>query len=403
MCAADGWRRPDGEVAILLLIGVAIVSTVVNFDSLSSTEDESPVNPVLYFISFLLLFALVASTIDRLPDIDQILRVLVLGGTVVALFAIYEARTRYNVFDHLSEFVPILDKQEREVLELRGGRLRVHASSQHPIAFGVALIMVLPIAIYLAKRAATVARERLWYVAALLCATAAASTISRTTVLMVVAMGVVALCLRGRSIVRYWPALLLVLVAIHFVSPGALGGLYKSFFPKEGLLGDVQSRAGEAGSGRFADIVPGLRIWSQSPVVGHGLGSTIAFQPKEEHLGTAPIAPVIFDNQYMATLVHLGVFGLLGVLALVWGTVTRLIRAARRSTGPPSDVLVACAVACAGFGVAMFFFDAFAFAQTHDRVCLHRGTRPARRATPTPADTGRKSYDNALELGERPC
>ena len=68
------------EVAILLLIGVAVVSTIVNFDSLSATADESPVNPVLYFISFLLLFALVASTIDRLPNVEQILRMLVVGG-----------------------------------------------------------------------------------------------------------------------------------------------------------------------------------------------------------------------------------------------------------------------------------------------------------------------------------
>ena len=352
------------EVVVVLLIGVAIVSTIVNFDSLSATADESPINPALYFISFLLLFALVASTIDRLPNVEQILRMLVLGGAVVAMFAIYEARTRYNFFDHLGEWVPILDRQEHEVMALRGGRLRVAASSQHPIAFGVAMIMLIPIAIYLARRASTVVRSRLWVGAAVLCAVASVTTVSRTTVLMVVAMGVVALRLRGDAIVRYWPVLLVLPMAIHFVAPGALGGLYKSFFPKEGLITDVQGRAGEAGSGRFADIVPGLRIWLESPVVGHGLGSTIAFQRKETSLGLAPIPAVIFDNQYMATLVQLGAVGLLAAIALIWGSVTRLFRAARRSTGPPSDLLTACAVSCAGFGVAMFFFDAFAFAQT---------------------------------------
>ena len=106
--------------------------------------------------------------------------------------------------------------------------------------------MILPIAVYLAKRASTAARARLWVCAALICAIAAVTTVSRTTVLMVVAMGVVALRLRGAAIVRYWPALLILPIAIHFVAPGALGGLYKSFFPKEGLIGDVQGRAGEA-------------------------------------------------------------------------------------------------------------------------------------------------------------
>ena len=138
--------------------------------------------------------------------------------------------------------------------------------------------------------------------------------------------------------------LLILPVAIHFVAPGALGGLYKSFFPKEGLIGDVQGRAGEAGSGRFADIGPGLRIWTESPVVGHGPGSTIKFQREETHLGPAPIPPVIFDNQYMSTLVQLGLLGLIGAFMLVWGSTLRLFRAAQRSTGPPSDLLTACAV-----------------------------------------------------------
>src|SRR4051794_26602928 len=234
---------------ILLLIAVAVVSTIVNFDDLRAVADESPINPVLYFVSFLLLFVLVASTIDGLPSVDHVLKTLVAGAVVVALFAIYEARTRYNVFDHLSDFVPILDKQTREIgvtSTARGGQLRVHASAQHPIAFGVALIMMLPIAVYLAKQATSVARTRLWIGAGLVCAMAAVTTVSRTTVVMLLAMFVVAVALRGSSVVRYWPTLLILPIAIHFVSPGALGGLYKAFFPKEGLIGDVAGRAGEA-------------------------------------------------------------------------------------------------------------------------------------------------------------
>jgi polysaccharide biosynthesis protein PslJ len=352
---------------ILLLIGVAIVSTIVNFDQLSAVADESPVNPVLYFVSFLLLFVLLASNVDSMATVDWILKTLVAGATVVALCAIYEARTRYNVFDHLTDFVPILDKQFREIGQTstgRAGQLRVHASAQHPIAFGVALIMMLPVAVYLAKTAATQARRRLWVLAGLVCAIAAVTTVSRTTVVMLAAMLVVAVSLRGAAIVRYWPALLVLPIAVHFVAPGALGGLYKAFFPKEGLIADVQGRAGESGSGRFADVKPGLKLWTEKPVVGQGPGAEVVFEHRETHLGPAPLATVIFDNEYMRTLVQLGLLGLLGVIAFVWGSVIRLYRAARRSTGPPSDMLVACVVSCAGFGVAMFFFDAFAFVQS---------------------------------------
>jgi O-antigen ligase len=110
-------------------------------------------------------------------------------------------------------------------------------------------------------------------------------------------------------------------------------------------------------------VIPGLKLWSQEPIVGHGPGAEIIFEPKETHLGPAPLATVIFDNQYMSTLVQLGLLGLLGVIWLVWGSVIRLYRAAKYSTGPPSDLMTACVISCAGFGVAMFFFDAFAFVQ----------------------------------------
>ena len=349
--------------AVVLMGGVAIVSTIVNFGTLR-TGSDSVINPLFYFLTFLLLFVFLVSTLERRSDVDKVLRVLVAGAAVVALFAIYEARTRYNIFNNLSEFVPILEKQQREVLELRGGRLRVQASSQHPIALGVALIAVIPVAIYVARIAATAARRRLWGAAAVVCATAAVTTVSRTTVLMVVAMGIAALLLRGGSIVRYWPVLLVLPVAVHFVAPGALGGLYKSFFPKEGLLSDVNSRAGESGSGRFADIGPGVGLWKESPVVGHGPGGTVAFERKETHLGPAPIPTVIFDNQYMSTLVYHGLLGLIGLIMLTWGSAIALFRAVRRSTGPPSDLLVACAVSSFGFVVAMFFYDALSFAQS---------------------------------------
>ena len=69
------------------------MSTIVNFDALSSAELDSPVKPVSYFVGFLLVFALAASTIDRIGNVDSLLRALVGGAAIVALFALYEART----------------------------------------------------------------------------------------------------------------------------------------------------------------------------------------------------------------------------------------------------------------------------------------------------------------------
>jgi len=51
------------------------------------------------------------------------------------------------------------------------------------------------------------------------------------------------------------------------------------------------------------------------------------------------------------------------VLWFVWGGVRRMVTTARRFTGHASDLVAACAIACAGFGVGMLTFDAFAFVQ----------------------------------------
>ena len=72
---------------------------------------------------------------------------------------------------------------------------------------------------------------------------------------------------------------------------------------------------------------------------------------------------IIFDNQYVLTLVYLGLLGLVAVLWFVWSTVRKLGSASRRVAGAHGDLLVACAASCAAFGVSLAAFDAFAFVQ----------------------------------------
>ena len=75
-----------------------------------------------------------------------------------------------------------------------------------------------------------------------------------------------------------------------------------------------------------------------------------------------PPDPIIFDDQYLTSLVGHGLFGLGVVFWLVGAIVFRLVRASRRARGQ-LPLLSACAAAVAGFAVAMLTFDAFAFVQ----------------------------------------
>lgn len=350
--------------ALILFTAVLFATQIINFDRVNTgTGEPEALKALSYFLSFVIVYLLVTSTLDSVSTIDKLLRTLVVGAAVVAVAALYDSRFSYNVFEHLHEWIPVLDYHPREVDAARGGLIRVYASAQHPIALSVALLMMVPLGVYLAGRAATAVRSRLWAGAAIVCASGALATVSRTTVVMIVAMVLVALVLRGRSVVRFWPLLLLLPFVVHFLAPGALGGIWKSFFPKEGLVTSLDDRAGQSGSGRIADLGPGLELWRESPLVGIGIGEQTVPSDAPPGAPAAESPELIFDNQYLNTVVTTGLLGLVAVVWLTWGSVVKLARAARRRRGPPSDLLAACSISAAGFGASMFVFDAFYFVQ----------------------------------------
>lgn len=353
----------------LLLLAVSTIATQISYvrGIQSDVLQTEALKAMSYFLSFLLLFLLISSVIRSVAQADKLVRALVIGGALVGATALYEARTQHNVFSQLDQWLP-LDREPREVFEERGGRLRVYASAQHPIALGCALIMMLPLSIYLAQTALSSLLRRFWLVAALVIGAAAMTTISRTTVVMLITMAVVGLRLRPRMLARNWPLLIVLPFLVHFMAPGALGGLYKSFFPKEGLVSSLNDRAGESGSGRFADVGPGLDLWAESPIVGHGLGSQLSTgssEPTATPSGgpQARQAGIIFDDQYLNTIVSAGLLGIVGAVWFIWGAAIKLGRAAKRTQGREGELLAACSVSCAGFAASMFLFDAFSFVQ----------------------------------------
>ena len=374
-----------------ILAGTATVSAILNYQDIGTAAgDPGAFKSLSYYLGFLAVFVLVASTIKTQTALDTVVRALVIGATIVAVSAIYESRSGYNAFDHLAEWIPALIREQRTVFSDRGGNLRVYASAQHPIALSAALFMTFPLALYLIGRAGTRLRAQLWGVAAAICAMGAVATISRTTVIMGLAILVVGLWVRGSQVLHFWPLLLILPVAIHFAVPGALGGIYKAFDPQEGLTSDLTTRSGEQGSGRLADVEPGLRVWSESPLYGNGIGTQVttgeagAAQTADRAQG----AVIFFDNEWLNTLVSLGVLGVFGTAWFIFGSLAVVGRFARRVRGPRSDLAAACAAAIGAFGVSMLVFDAFAFVQSTILffVIAAIGLQ-ARRLGPRPADS----------------
>jgi hypothetical protein len=309
-----------------------------------------------FFASFLLVLYLISSTIRRLDDVEFLTKMLVTGGAVVAFFAIVEARTGFNVFNHLSKVIPFLHGGQitgPAYLRLGTAKVRVFASAEHPIALSAALVMLTPLALYLARRY----RQRRWWLCAFLFVAAVASTVSRTGISMLLVVGVVFLLLRPRETRRLWPALLLAPVAIHFALPGTLGAVKQSFVPAGGLIAQQKAAANTSGSGRLADLGPALTEWQAEPLLGQGYGTQVVND------NAAGIKANIFDDQWLGTLLATGAVGFFAWLWLFTRVVRRCAAEARWDTSERGWLLTAIAAGVASLGVGMITFDAFAFIQ----------------------------------------
>jgi hypothetical protein len=352
-------RRTGLEGPLALIAFATLASVGVNITSIEGMGVRSDViKSTMFFISFLIVFYVIATVAPKLSDIEYLMKVMVFGGAVVAVAAIVEARTGFNVFNHLSRPFPFLKQNVVQNIAddvtgfERGGRARVYASAEHPIALSAALVMLLPLALYLARKTG----ERRWMAAGLVLCIGTIGTLSRTGVLMLVTMTLVFLWLRFRETIRFWPAFILMLGAVHFVMPHTLGILKSSFFPTGGLVAEQSSDPNSTRvQGRLAKIRPTITEIKKDPVFGLGFGSQIVTGPKTNAL--------ILDNQWLGTLRETG---FLGLFAWVWLTVRIIRRSARAAKEDDSTrgllivALLSSFVACA---VGMLTFDTLGFIQ----------------------------------------
>jgi hypothetical protein len=349
-------RRTGFEGPLVVILGAAFASVLANPARL--TENSVTVNKSLTFLlSFVLLLYVLASVLRGRAQVDLLVKTLVGGGAVVAMFAIIEARTGFNVFNHLSRVVPPLRLTELEVpggfLRVGAAKLRVFGSAEHPIALSAALVMLIPLSLYLALST----RQRRWLFCGVVLAVASWAAVSRTGIVMFVVVGLVFLALRPRETRKHWKLVIPALVVIKVALPGTLGAIRQSFFPPGGLIAEQQSNAGGAGSGRLADLGPALDAWVREPLFGQGYAMMPIIHPG------AALETNILDNQWLGTLISTGIVGFVGWLWFFLRAMRMFGSEARRDQSDRGWLLVAVTAGIAAFGVGMLTYDAFAFIQ----------------------------------------
>jgi hypothetical protein len=332
---------------------VVVLSLLANMGRVSSVGPDA-IKAVLFFVSYIVVVYLVSSLVETQEDLDYQIKVLVYGGAVVAFFCLIERRTHYNVFDHLSQIMPFLRETTGPLLGHDSRGARVFGSSQHPIAMGVALVMLVPLAIY----RAIAHGGRLAWVAAVVMLMGAAGTISRTAVVAFAVVCIAMVIMKPKQMKRLWPALIPAVLLVHFAMPGALGTIKAAFFPSTGLI--AQQTNDQVGSGRLATLGPALKTeFKPNPIVGEGFGTRVTTPDPTMPVPNGPI----LDDEWLGILLETGV---LGALAFAW-IIVRFIRrvggAAKRDSTERGWFLAAVTAGIAAYGVSMFLYDAMSFIQ----------------------------------------
>jgi hypothetical protein len=341
----------------LLLIAVCVLGSEATNLSRVSAYGTHVVKALMFFLSFVLVFYLTATTIRRRSSALFLLKILTVGGAVIGVFAAIEERTHYNVFNHLHVVLPFLTYDgSLDYLKL-GQNIRAIGPAQQPIALGAAMIVTLPLSLYFARTSG----RRWWVVGAGLLLGAFASG-SRTAIVMLGVEALVFLWLKPTETKRQWPLLLPALVIVQLALPGAIGGLKNAFSPQGGLI--AQQSKFEAdynpllAGGRVRLIKPMLTEAAHKPLFGEGYGTRITgFDEPDRN------APIL-DDQWLNNALDVGFVGLAAWAWLMLRSVRTLARASRAASRSGDDWLfVALAASIAGFAVGMFTYDAFDFTQ----------------------------------------
>ena len=346
--------RATGLEAPLALLAVAVLGSIVTNYSSITDEDLSTeiVKKLTFWIGFMLVLYLIVS-VSRVSDVELYLRVLVVGAAVLGAFAVAEWKTGHNAFSHLNAWLPGLSPVATDVDTFRAGLHRAYTSAQHPIAFGAALAMILPVAAAYALR-----RQRtFWYVCAALIVLGSLASVSRTSLVMLLAGAAILGAQKPKAARMALPYLLPLLIAIQLALPGTFATMRAAFFPKEGLV--EQQAAQQVGSGRVASFGPAMEELSHHPLFGRGFGTRIVEEddPKRNSF--------ILDDEWLSTTLELGIAGF---VAWTWLLVRFCLKARRTSAvyGDDDDrgwLLAALCASVGAFAVGMLFFDAFSFIQ----------------------------------------
>ena len=333
-------RQPVRAAAILLTCAVIGTYVSSNRHIMPGLERNGIDRGIILICGWLGVLIMASDGIPSMERLKKLLGRVVIGATAMAAIGITQFFTGLDATQYI--VIPGLKVQTLNTdLLSRNGLNRPSATAAHPLEFAAVLAMALPIAINRARFAPPGKRGVRWTQVGLIGA-ALPMTVSRSAVLAVLAVAFVLLPTWPKIERRIaYVVMALGVAGLWFLVPGLIG-TFRTLFAT--LTGDTSTTSRTSA---FTNAMPYI---SQHPWFGHGFGTFF------------PATYFYTDDQYLLSLIEIGVVGLLALLGLfVTGLVTAQ-RVRRATRDPEMRDLGQCltatiAVAMVAFGT----FDALSF------------------------------------------
>lgn len=306
-----GYISPGPFLRIKRSLALFAVTVLVSYVAAAArpllpVEMRAADRALLSLVAWAGISLVVADGIQGMARIDPLLRAIAAAGAVLALIGILQFYG-INIVQYIR--VPGL-VVNGDVGELGGRSLffRAQGTASHSIEFGAVASMTLPLSLHFAFYSPGGRTSRRWLFMAILTAIGMAMAISRSAIIggAIVFATLLPVWPRGRRRQAYL-ALAIGSVCMKVVVPGLIGTIRAMFI---GVGNDPST------TGRTSDYPAVWRLFVEAPVFGRGAGTFI------------PSIYRTFDNQYLLTLVSVGLFGVIGLIVLMLGGLrtARLIR-----------------------------------------------------------------------------
>jgi polysaccharide biosynthesis protein PslJ len=347
------WLSPRSTVVrerqpLRLAMGLLLFSVLASYAAamtrpLNVLELNAADRGLIIVAGWVGLALLTADSIDSVTGLEILLRRVVILATILAIIGVTQFFTGFNVASYIH--LPGLVEQSHIIPVVpRDSFNRPAGTAIHPLEFGVVLGMILPLALHGARHAPAGRRGVRW-TQVLLIATAMMMTVSRSGMMaMALVMVIVLPTWDPGARRRAYAAAVAFMGLVYIAIPGLLGTIKALVF---------HIGADSSTTDRTNGYTAAARYFTLHPWFGRGFGTFL------------PQFYTIFDNQYVLTIVEMGIIGLVALVTLFcvgWW----LAREARKtSTDPRTRHLAQClaaSVATAAFGFGVF--DAGSFPMT---------------------------------------